>query len=228
MGSEVYFCLEMKIAFEGASHRDMCHTQSVRQAGTSGPNVASSLATPFGMQCAVRAEPCIDIIIVLFNSADISCLDFLAWCSMFVLWGKPVLQEVKLGTSLLQLLLADREADKDFYVGCLDPRMAMQLHWHTMVKSINGGITALVHSKAAQVMRAHSGELQVGFRRVKANGKMPLRNTFFALGLIAAKALPGENLQVHNCESWPLFEPQCVHCSSNILRFCRPERCSFL
>ena len=53
---QVYYALELKLAFENYQNpRSLCHTQSVRQAATSGPHTAACLATPDGLQSAVKA-----------------------------------------------------------------------------------------------------------------------------------------------------------------------------
>ena len=164
----------MKMAFDGASRRDMCHTQSVRQAATSGPNVSTSLATAFGIQSAVRAEPCMSTVYYLSWSfvcstslQSVSCLHLLPACSS--------------GSEIGNITVAATSGRKRGWqrflcrvLGSTHGQRVTQfhlIHYH----NINGSFH--MHSKAAQVMRAHCAELQVGFRRVRADGKVPLRST---------------------------------------------------
>ena len=78
---QVYYALELKLAFEKRNPRSLCHTQSVRQAATSGPHTAACLATPDGLQSAVKAATWpTDLFLFLLSSCNSGSVDVKVGC----------------------------------------------------------------------------------------------------------------------------------------------------
>ena len=115
---QVYYALELKLAFENCSPQSLCHSQSVRQGALSGPHTAASLATPDGLQSAVKAATWpTDFFGFCLHHATLA-LWMLKWaavswqphnCPIALSIDSSPSQEAQMGTAILALLQADRE-----------------------------------------------------------------------------------------------------------------------
>ena len=122
---QVYYALEVKLAMDKQNRRSLCHTQSVRQAALSGPHTAASLATPDGLQSAVKAATWpTDFFGFCFPPA-ILALWMLTWaafswqpqnCPIALSTDSSPSQEAQMGTAILGLLLHQETAKEDLMV----------------------------------------------------------------------------------------------------------------
>jgi len=122
---QVYYALEFKLALGNQNPRSLCHNQSVRQAKLSGPHVAASLATPAGLQSAVKAATWpTDFFGFCFHHA-ILALWMQTWaavswqphnCPIALSIDSSPSQEAQMGTAILGLLLHQETAKEDLMV----------------------------------------------------------------------------------------------------------------